>query len=133
MSVRNIFKSRGGYPEGWHRLETPSILGIDELYENKSMRRMPPISRSEPYLNCQSPPSGRGNQISDDNENPATGRNRHRGLVEPNQTEIKTPLPWFRLMDDKFHIMRMADDILEIAHKDLRKKLKLSRKTGKSC
>ncbi len=82
-TVRDIFNARAEFPGRWHRFETPRILGIDELYLNKRYRCILTNIEERTLLDLAGhPPPGRGDQLPDEAERPAEGRDRQHGHVE---------------------------------------------------
>ena len=83
-TVRDIFNARAQLLGRWHRFETPRILGIDELYLNKRYRCILTNIEERTLLDLLATrPPGRGDQLPDEAERPAEGRDRQHGHVEP--------------------------------------------------
>ncbi len=124
-TVRDIFNAKAEFLSRWHRFETPRILGIDELYLNKRYRCI--LTNIEERTMIDLLP----------NRNKASVINylthmKDRQNIEivsmdmwnPYREAVKAVLPRARIVVDKFHVVRMANDALEKVRKGLRKELK---------
>ncbi len=111
----------------WHRFETPRILGIDELYLNKRYRCILTNIEERTLLDLLT--TRRQDLVTN-----YLMKLKDRQKVEivsmdmwnPYRTAVKTVLPQARIVVDKFHVVRMANDALEKVRKGLRKELKPS-------
>ncbi len=111
----------------WHRFETPRILGIDELYLNKRCRCILTNIEERTLLDL----------LATRRQDVVTNylmKLKDRQKVEivsmdmwnPYRAAVKAVLPQARIVVDKFHVVRMANDALERVRKGLRKELKPS-------
>lgn len=82
-TVRDIFNARAEFLGRWHRFETPRILGIDELPEQVLSLHPDQHQGKNPARPAGHPPSGRSDQLPDEAEGSAEGRDRQHGHVEP--------------------------------------------------
>ena len=126
-TVRDIFNARAEFLGRWHRFETPRILGIDELYLNKRYRCILTNIEERPLLDL----------LATRRQDVVTNylmKLKDRQKVEivsmdmwnPYRAAVKAVLPQARIVVDKFHVVRMANDALERVRKGLRKELKPS-------
>lgn len=126
-TVRDIFSARAEFLGRWHRFETPRILGIDELYLNKRYRCILTNIEERTLLDLLT--TRRQDLVTN-----YLMKLKDRQKVEivsmdmwnPYRTAVKTVLPQARIVVDKFHVVRMANDALEKVRKGLRKELKPS-------
>ena len=113
-------------PGRWHRFETPASTGIDELYLNKRYRCILTNIEANLLDLLATRRRGRGDQLPDEAERPAEGRDRQHGHVEPlpgsGQRLCPRPVSW------SISSMWCAwpNDALERVRKGLRKELKPS-------
>jgi transposase len=126
-TVRDIFNARAEFLGRWHRFETPRILGIDELYLNKRYRCILTNIEERTLLDL----------LATRRQDVVTNylmKLKDRQKVEivsmdmwnPYRAAVKAVLPQARIVVDKFHVVRMANDALERVRKGLRKELKPS-------
>ena len=126
-TVRDIFNARAEFLGRWHRFETPRILGIDELYLNKRYRCILTNIEERTLLDL----------LATRRQDVVTNylmKLKDRQKVEivsmdmwnPYRAAVKAVLPQARIVVDKFHVVRMANDALEKVRKGLRKELKPS-------
>lgn len=87
------------------------------LHPNQSGRAHPagPATRSS---------AREGDKTPHEHGQPPPGRDRQHGHVEPYRRAFQTVLPQARIVVDKFHVVRMANEALEKIRKGLRKELK---------
>ena len=125
--MRDIFNARAEFLGRWHRFETPRILGIDELYLNKRYRCILTNIEERTLLDL----------LATRRQDVVTNylmKLKDRQKVEivsmdmwnPYRAAVKAVLPQARIVVDKFHVVRMANDALERVRKGLRKELKPS-------
>ncbi|MEQ3622818.1 MAG: ISL3 family transposase [Marinobacter sp.] len=126
-TVRDIFSARAEFLGRWHRFETPRILGIDELYLNKRYRCILTNIEERTLLDLLA--SSRQDVVTNYLMN-MKDRNRveivSMDMWNPYRAAVKAVLPQARIVVDKFHVVRMANDALEKVRKGLRKELKPS-------
>lgn len=126
-TVRDIFNARAEFLGRWHRFEMPRILGIDELYLNKRYRCILTNIEERTLLDL----------LATRRQDVVTNylmKLKDRQKVEivsmdmwnPYRAAVKAVLPQARIVVDKFHVVRMANDALERVRKGLRKELKPS-------
>lgn len=119
-TVRDIFNARAEFLGRWHRFETPRILGIDELYLNKRYRCILTNIEERTLLDL----------LATRRQNVVTNylmKLKDRQKVEivsmdmwnPYRAAVKAVLPQARIVVDKFHVVRMANDALERVRKGL--------------
>tara|TARA_Y100000780_G_scaffold118751_1_gene106880 strand:- start:3881 stop:4909 length:1029 start_codon:yes stop_codon:yes gene_type:complete len=126
-TVRDIFNTRAEFLSRWHRFETPRILGIDELYLNRHYRCI--LTNIEEKTLLELLPTRRQDVVAN-----YLMKMKDRQKVEivsmdmwnPYRAAVKAVLPHARIVVDKFHVVRMANDALEKVRKGLRKELKSS-------
>ena len=122
-----FFNARAEFLGRWHRFETPRILGIDELYLNKRYRCILTNIEERTLLDL----------LATRRQDVVTNylmKLKDRQKVEivsmdmwnPYRAAVKAVLPQARIVVDKFHVVRMANDALERVRKGLRKELKPS-------
>lgn len=124
-TIRDIFNARAEFLGRWHHFETPRILGIDELYLNKRYRCI--LTNIEEKTLLDLLPTRRQDMVAN-----YLMKLKDRQKVEvvsmdmwnPYRTAVKAVLPQARIVVDKFHVVRMANDALEKVRKGLRKELK---------
>ena len=115
-TVRDIFNARAEFLGRWHRFETPRILGIDELYLNKRYRCILTNIEERTLLDL----------LATRRQDVVTNylmKLKDRQKVEivsmdmwnPYRAAVKAVLPQARIVVDKFHVVRMANDALESA------------------
>lgn len=115
-TVRDIFNARAELLGRWHRFETPRILGIDELYLNKRYRCILTNIEERTLLDL----------LATRRQDVVTNylmKLKDRQKVEivsmdmwnPYRAAVKAVLPQARIVVDKFHVVRMANDALESA------------------
>lgn len=128
-TVRDIFSARAEFLGRWHRFETPRILGIDELYLNKRYRCI--LTNIEEKTLLDLLVTRRQEVVAN-----YLMKMKDRQKVEivsmdmwnPYRSAVKAVLPQARIVVDKFHVVRMANDALEKVRKGLRKVRKGLRK-----
>ncbi|NCF78066.1 MAG: ISL3 family transposase, partial [Proteobacteria bacterium] len=119
-TVRDIFNARAEFLGRWHRFETPRILGIDELYLNKRYRCILTNIEERTLLDL----------LATRRQDVVTNylmKLKDRQKVEivsmdmwnPYRAAVKAVLPQARIVVDKFHVVRMANDALERVRKGL--------------
>jgi transposase len=124
-TVRQIFSARAEWLGRWHRFETPRILGIDELYLNKRYRCILTNIEERTLIDL----------LPNRNKAPLTNymmnmKDRHKveivsmDMWPTYRDVVRTAFPQARIVVDKFHVVRMANDALEKVRKGLRKELK---------
>ncbi len=112
-TVRDIFNARAEFLGRWHRFETPRILGIDELYLNKRYRCILTNIEERTLLDL----------LATRRQDVVTNylmKLKDRQKVEivsmdmwnPYRAAVKAVLPQARIVVDKFHVVRMANDAL---------------------
>lgn len=122
-----FFNARAEFLGRWHRFETPRILGIDELYLNKRYRCI--LTNIEERTLIDLLATRRQDVVTN-----YLMKLKDRQKVEivsmdmwnPYRAAVKAVLPQARIVVDKFHVVRMANDALERVRKGLRKELKPS-------
>lgn len=126
-TVRSIFNARSALLGRMYSFETPRILGIDELYLNKRYRCV--ITNIEKKTLLDLLVSRRQDIVINylmQLKNRENVEFVSMDMWNPYRVAVKKVLPQARIVVDKFHIVRMANDALEKVRKSLRKELKLS-------
>nr|WP_144927943.1 ISL3 family transposase [Paenibacillus bovis] len=120
-TVRNVFKDHVAFKEREYRFETPKWLGIDEIHiirkprlvltnvERKTIFDIKPNRKKETVIQ-------RLSEISD----------RHyieyvtMDMWKPYKDAVNTVLPQAKVVIDKFHVVRMANQALDNVRKSLK-------------
>nr|WP_289137032.1 ISL3 family transposase [uncultured Halomonas sp.] len=123
-TVREIFKKKAEFLAAWHRFETPRCLGIDELYLNRRYRCILTNLEERTLLDLLP-----GRQQDAVTRRLMSMTERHQveivsmDMWKPYRRAVQAVLPQARIVVDKFHVVRMANEALEKVRKGLRKKL----------
>lgn len=124
-TVREIFKKKAEFLAAWHRFETPRCLGIDELYLNRRYRCILTNLEERTLLDLLP-----GRQQDAVTRRLMSMTERHQveivsmDMWKPYRRAVQAALPQARIVVDKFHVVRMANEALEKVRKGLRKDLK---------
>ncbi|MBZ9557336.1 ISL3 family transposase [Halomonas coralii] len=123
-TVREIFKKKAEFLAAWHRFETPRCLGIDELYLNRRYRCILTNLEERTLLDLL---PGRQQDAVTKRLMGMTERNTveivSMDMWKPYRRAVQAVLPQARIVVDKFHVVRMANEALEKVRKGLRKEL----------
>ena len=132
-TVRGIFSVKAEQLDKLNMFETPEILGIDELYLNKKYRciltnigertllDLLPVRNKDVVINYLMRLKTRSNV-----------RVVSMDMWNPYREAVKAVLPRARIVVDKFHVVRMANEALEVVRKSIKGKLtQAQRKTLK--
>ena len=125
-TVRDIFNARAEFLGRWHRFETPASWALT-LYLNKRYRCILTNIEERTLLDL----------LATRRQDVVTNylmKLKDRQKVEivsmdmwnPYRAAVRAVLPQARIVVDKFHVVRMANDALERVRKGLRKELKPS-------
>lgn len=123
-TVRMIFRKKAEFLAAWHPFETPRYLGIDELYLNRRYRCI--LTNLEERTLLDLLPSRQQEAVT---RRLMSMANRHQveivsmDMWKPYRRAVQAVLPQARIVVDKFHVVRMANEALEKIRKDLRKEL----------
>ncbi|TDX22208.1 transposase [Modicisalibacter xianhensis] len=124
-TIHKIFRKKVEFLAAWHCFETPRCLGIDELYLNRRYRCI--LTNLEECTLLDLLPGRQQDAVI---RRPMSMTDRHKveivsmDMWKPYRRAIQTALPQARIVVDKFHMVRMANDALEKVRKGLRKDLK---------
>jgi transposase len=123
-TIREIFKKKAEFLATWHRFETPRCLGIDELYLNRRYRCI--LTNLEERTLLDLLPGRQQDSVTRRLMN-MTDRNKveivSMDMWKPYRRAVQAVLPQARIVVDKFHVVRMANEALEKVRKGLRKEL----------
>ena len=112
-----------------HRFETPCYLGIDELYLNR--RYLCILTNLEERTLLDLLP-GRQQEAVTKRLMSMTERDKieivSMDMWKPYRRAVQAALPQARIVVDKFHVVRMANEALEKVRKGLRKELKANQR-----
>lgn len=130
-SIRNIFQDYVSRLERDVRFETPKWMGIDEIHIVKKPRCV--ISNIEQQTIVEVLPNrNKPTVIKRLQTLPGHEKVRYvaMDMWNPYRDAINTVLPQARIVIDKFHIVRMANQCLEAVRKDLRAQLTPRQRKG---
>ncbi|MAP25471.1 MAG: ISL3 family transposase, partial [Methylophaga sp.] len=123
-TIRDIFKKKAEFLAIWHRFETPRCLGIDELYLNRRYRCILTNLEERTLLDLL---PGRQQDAVTKRLMSMTERDKveivSMDMWKPYRRAVQAVLPQARIVVDKFHVVRMANEALEKIRKGLRKEL----------
>lgn len=123
-TIREIFRKKAEFLAAWHRFETPRCLGIDELYLNRRYRCI--LTNLEERTLVDLLP-GRQQDAVTKRLMSMTERDKveivSMDMWKPYRRAVQAVLPQARIVVDKFHVVRMANEALEKVRKGLRKEL----------
>jgi transposase len=123
-TVREIFKKKAEFLAAWHRFETPRCLGIDELYLNRRYRCILTNLEERTLLDLLP-----GRQQDAVTRRLMNMTDRHKveivsmDMWKPYRAAVQAVLPQARIVVDKFHVVRMANEAMDSIRKGLRKEL----------
>lgn len=123
-TVREIFRKKAELLAAWHRFETPRYLGIDELYLNRRYRCILTNLEERTLLDLlpgrqQDAVTRRLMEMKDGHKVEIVSMD----MWKPYRNAVQMMLPRARIVVDKFHVVRMANDALEKIRKGLRNEL----------
>lgn len=131
MTVKNVFNDYINELERTVRFETPQWMGIDEIHIIKKPRCVVSNIENNTIVNV----------LRDRNKKTLADylfRLKGRELVkcvaidmwEPYKDAVRDVMPQARIVIDKFHVVRMANDCLEKVRKDIRSSLTDKQRRG---
>lgn len=120
-TVREIFGEKAGELSKEFRFETPEVLGIDELYLNRKYRCILTNIKHQTMLDML-PNRNRMMVTAYLSRLPDKHRVRvvSMDMWNPYRDAVRTAIPDAKIVVDKFHVVRMANDALEKVRKGLK-------------
>ena len=123
-TVRNIFNDLIPRLEKQHKPETPRWLGIDEIYVIRKPRGVVTNVEQRTVVDVL---TNRKKELVEDYleniRNPRRIRYVAMDMWRPYYNAVQNKLPQAKVVIDKFHVVRMANNALEEARKALRSQL----------
>ncbi len=131
MTVKNVFNDYINELEHAVRFETPQWMGIDEIHIIKKPRCVVSNIENNTIVNVL---RDRNKKTVADYLFRLNGRNLVKCVAmdmwEPYKDAVRDVMPQARIVVDKFHVVRMANDCLEAVRKGIRSSLSEKQRRG---
>lgn len=131
MTVKNVFNDYINDLERTVRFETPQWMGIDEIHIIKKPRCVVSNIENNTIVNVL---RDRNKKTVADYLFRLNGRNLVKCVAmdmwEPYKDAVRDVMPQARIVIDKFHVVRMANDCLEAVRKGIRRSLSEKQRRG---
>jgi transposase len=130
-TVKNVFNDYINELERTVRFETPQWMGIDEIHIIKKPRCVVSNIENNTIVNVL---RDRNKKTVADYLFRLNGRNLVKCVAmdmwEPYKDAVRDVMPQARIMVDKFHVVRMANECLEVVRKGIRSSLSEKQRRG---
>lgn len=131
MTVKNVFNDYINELERTVRFETPQWMGIDEIHIIKKPRCVVSNIENNTIVNVL---RDRNKKTVADYLFRLNGRNLVKCVAmdmwEPYKDAVRDVMPQARIVVDKFHVVRMANECLEVVRKGIRSSLSEKQRRG---